>query len=1140
MTVSSVTLWAWPTGSTLPDTILRPGQLAAWVGGTGPFDVLHEWDTVNTFDSGALQTDLNVGVTSPNAGVPTADQGPAGTTWYHRATVIDATAKNEVWTITHDHTGGTFDLTYAGSNALAIPWNESNANLKTAIEGLTGLTAVTVTGTTGAWSVEVTDPGLVDLADMTGDGASLTGGTSFVVGKTQDGATGAASSATATMAWFDVRLEERYLYLHANAGAGFTTIDDPADWGVAKGGTIAPDGYANLLPRFLYLHANAGAGFRYSDRPAYGGTETEDWGNGVVGTWADGDETLFNRYLYLMANLNTDLPSPYIFSIEPNFGSPGDAFAIDGYGFRPKKNWAEGGTYTGGPGGTYLTDGHLPDQAGAYPSVAAWADRTTNDDIVIVDTGAPNLINEARVWYRLTDPFTTLTIDWGDSAVGPWTSIGSGSPAVLDPDSTGWATIEAWSTDTDYGSHRYWRFSFVDADSYGELEVNRRMTVGTGDIETRFDDTDTDYLMTISQQSYSRIVAQTPAGSLQPGGDARVENIYPTPDLVSNSKHYTFLPPSPAKGIGVIVKIYDRDAPQQLIAIAGDALGVQFQNLLSGIGSAEFTLPAVSPAWEEPGIGTKYNVVRIELDNVERWWGYVSFSADTVVGSSGREQEATRFVLKGGLSFLSRYTLLPQNWPSIADPVHQFIDKNAGEILTTLIGKAQADGYFVGMVSKFTTLKDSNNENWQDQYTLEFQPGTNLVAVIAQLVGLGIDIRLDSQFQLFLYNRFGFDRTTDPAYVPMMTGHTIKAMSVAEDFESPSNVALISYGDGAYLLHEDVVSTAEWGKFMGFAQSSADNATSAQRLAEVAVAKSGQPLDQIGIAVVRIEDEMEPFQDFDMGDTVRVIDKVKGFDELYRVRAITVDAGDVRNPQFILDLNSIRIEKIIEHEILLQKQNQNTLPVEVASSEPGGTAPREHDHRFPANADLSGKVSAPIVTGLQGVPIDPGPFANNDMWYYDSTADMWLPVTGTKAIGKIPAINADGTVKWTSGGGGGAPAAEVYVNNTETASGTIPAGTNQVPGMILSVAGGRTVLVSAGILTGGHANRYQLYVDGAMWVGEMGMVSTDTSRWFWTIASIPVVLPAGTIDVQVMWQASGSTGSVQMYHRWISILEVTT
>lgn len=1015
MVASSVTNWALFSGVVLPwPGIPRPHSLAAWVGGTGPFNVLHQWDTANTYNTGNLIEDLNASVTSPNEGVPPSDMGPFGTQWFHRAIVIDtADLLNEIQRVLHDHTGGTFTLSFDGQGPTgAIPWNDNGTTIKTELELLSSVTTVTVTVQgVGDWLVEFNDPGNQDLPLMTINGSGLTGGSSATVSQTQAGVDGRAASATQTLNWFDSRLRNRFLYLNPNVGVAFHPKDQPAGgWGVSEGGTVGSDGDNRLFSRFLYLQENVGIGFRFKDEPVGG------WGTAMGGTW-EFDERLGSRFLHLQPSLTTEIPTPRLFLLDPNFGRPGDAFRIDGWGLMPYEAWAEGLTptisgWSPTGGGAQFLDGKLPRQTGEDQPDVLWRDGALVDPVFTIDLLQPRLINEVRAWYLLTDPFTSCEIFWSDDGVG-FTSLGSITPGTHG-DGVGWATSEAWSSDNDFGTHRYWRFSFTNVESIGELEVNRRMTIGTGDIEPRFDDTTTDWLLTISQQAYDQLVAQSPA-SAEEGGEVRVVNKFPTPDLTSNTKGYTFLDPILARGTGVLIKMYDRDAPEQLLAVAGDSEDVSFHTLLSGIGSAEFTVAKLAPFFEEPGVMTKYNLIRIFLDQVERWWGFVTFTDDTLTGGGGRKDEAVRFFCKHGLSYLSRGALWPKNWPSLENPTWQFIDATAGTMLLDMIASIQGRGTMPRLTTTFTATHDSAGVAWEDTFTMEFQAGTKLDRVVAALVALGIDVSMNSQFVLSAYNQKGFDRTTDPGYVPMMVGHTVEALDNAEDFESPANVALISYGSGKYLVFEDLVSSSEWERFEGFTQSDADNATSAQRIAEAAVFKVGQPLDQIALAVQRIEDEMEPFQDFDLGDFVRVLSKAPthgGFNKKYRVRAISVDASDVRNPTFSLDLNSIRIEKIIQHEIKLTLQQQNTLPVEVGSSVPGGSAPRDHLHEFPVGGDIAGFTNDPTVVGWQGQPIFAGPFGEGDMWYYDTDTSMWRLVGGTKATGRVPTIQADGTIDW--------------------------------------------------------------------------------------------------------------------------------
>lgn len=728
----------------------------------------------------------------------------------------------------------------------------------------------------------------------------------------------------------DPNTQPRFQYLNANIGVAFHPIDEPAGgWGTGEGGTEAGDGFADLQRRYQYLNANAGVGFRFSDRPGPVGTEDEDWGVAIGGDWVDGDERFFGRFQYLFANLDTTLPAPFIFNLVPNFGKPTEAFSINGWAFRPYEAWAEGIAPTlssGSWGGTlaHLTNGHFPVQSGEDRSDAAsivpWFDGAGNDPHFTVDLGTPRMINEVRVWYQLAEvtKFTSCEVFHADSGTGgPWTSVGVITPAG-NGDGTGWATLEVWSVDLDFGTHRYWQFRFVDVQTIGEIELNRRMTITTGDIEARLDDTVTDWLLAVSVQTYSLIVAQSP-NTTELGGLVRVVNTFPVPDLVSNEVGYTFIEGVAAIDVGVLIKIFDRDAPEQLIAIAGDSMGAQYHELLNDIGSAEWTIPRAAVAFEEANLLVKYNVVRIYLDMVERWWGFVTWTRRRMVDTGGRSRDAVRFVAKHGLSYLKRGILYPKLWPSVATPdwVYEFV--TAGTILVEAVASMQARGTIPRLVLMFDETFDSAGLPWEATFFVTFPAGTtSLWHIVQYLCSLGMDVKMDSQFQLFAYKNRGFDLPTRLDYQPMIVGHTVQVLDTAEDFEEPANVALIGYGEGLFLSYEDPVSTLEWERFETFRSSLAGDATQAQRLAEVIVAEGGNPLPQISVAVRGVTGEFTPYVDGDLGDFVRIVSGAPehgGYDEQYRVRGIIVDAGNVRKPLVIYDLNSLRLEALIQLQI---------------------------------------------------------------------------------------------------------------------------------------------------------------------------------------------------------------------------------
>lgn len=85
---------------------------------------------------------------------------------------------NEIQSVYHGATGGTFTLTYAGDTTATIAWNANAALIVTRLEAIASITDVTVTGdgTSGdPWIVTFVDPGGADIDLMTLDPASLTG-----------------------------------------------------------------------------------------------------------------------------------------------------------------------------------------------------------------------------------------------------------------------------------------------------------------------------------------------------------------------------------------------------------------------------------------------------------------------------------------------------------------------------------------------------------------------------------------------------------------------------------------------------------------------------------------------------------------------------------------------------------------------------------------------------------------------------------------------------------------------------------------------------------------------------------------------------------------------------------------------------
>lgn len=98
---------------------------------------------------------------------------------------------NEVQTVYHNGQGGTFTLTYSGQTTGAIAWDASAAAIKAALEALSNVDLVDVSGTgtiDDPWVIEFQGSlAGTNIGQMTGSGSGLTGGFDSTILTIQDG-----------------------------------------------------------------------------------------------------------------------------------------------------------------------------------------------------------------------------------------------------------------------------------------------------------------------------------------------------------------------------------------------------------------------------------------------------------------------------------------------------------------------------------------------------------------------------------------------------------------------------------------------------------------------------------------------------------------------------------------------------------------------------------------------------------------------------------------------------------------------------------------------------------------------------------------------------------------------------------------
>ena len=187
---------------------------------------------------GTDKTTTNTSSNSWTAEDPTG----TGAGWHLTIASTDFTSDDVQEVYLSDTTGGTFTLTYDSVTTDTIAWNANAATVETAIEGLSNVTAATVTGSGTSsipWVIRfVTDSG---SGIMTAGIGSLTGGT---------------PAATITLATIDISVaDQQFQITMSNDDVGVTAGNTKPTSSVTSQTDIADD-----TVTFLSAAVNTGMG----------------------------------------------------------------------------------------------------------------------------------------------------------------------------------------------------------------------------------------------------------------------------------------------------------------------------------------------------------------------------------------------------------------------------------------------------------------------------------------------------------------------------------------------------------------------------------------------------------------------------------------------------------------------------------------------------------------------------------------------------------------------------------------------------------------------------------------------------------------------------------------------------------------
>jgi hypothetical protein len=540
----------------------------------------------------------------------------------------------------------------------------------------------------------------------------------------------------------------------------------------------------------------------------------------------------------------------------------------------------------------------------------------------------------------------------------------------------------------------------------------------------------------------------------------------------SNGVAFLVLEPEPSVRTGIRVDIFEGDNPLSLIARLPLTWGRRWTDPLKGTGSGEFWLHASDETLAaNPGLLAYGNIARFSLDEVYRFAIQIEHLDRVQVRAGGDVQRTIKVTGRGVLSKLEEATLYPAGGLA-GDPLRSFTDADADDLLGLAFDEAQTRGALAGLSRDFTASADSNNAPYDVTLTLEERAGVSVLRIAERMAELAGDVYMTPSGVLRFVNQRGVDRSlqlVNAGPVILQPAHNLEELTRSEDGQV-RNVLLIET-PGGFLERTEGGSVTSYGRREAFLSlGNIQDSDAIDRAATSVFAQSADPSAEIGAQVLDL-DGARPYVDWGVGDWVLAPNEDDEL-ERYRVRAITVSETKDGDPVFVPELATITEELEARLERWLSAMAKGTVGGTAAGVAEPVEAPAEvvdaidagiGDHlalqpHFDELADLADTDMTGLTAGdlLKFDGADWVPFAGTeegDMLYRDDTG-AWVVVSGGKATGRVPTIQASGAVAWEApaGGGGG---------TTGPGSGATLVGSSTVAG-----SGSLSIPIPAGLTAG--------------------------------------------------------------------------
>jgi hypothetical protein len=396
----------------------------------------------------------------------------------------------------------------------------------------------------------------------------------------------------------------------------------------------------------------------------------------------------------------------------------------------------------------------------------------------------------------------------------------------------------------------------------------------------------------------------------------------------SNSRTFTVLSEEPLRGIGVEVRVYDRDNFGTLLAILENAFGVGASLELDNTGAGKFSIHASDLKATTTNLAHG-NLVRIYYDGIERC-AFLIEQVEEVVLEEGEESvQGYNVAGRGPFALLDNAVVYPPNWPDREPLLTSYVDRTPGYILADQVAKAAARGALLGMTVGFTDEVDSNGELWPETFTMDVEPGITLTSLLNQFVTMGYNAYVTSGIKLKVYVSRGIDRTVGQAPTTFRQGYNLYSKHRKSTSGSVKTIALVASDSGL----SEFAKASSFPRRETFMDATKQDISTAGRAAALALASLSEADEGFTSVVESIIGASEVFENFDIGDWVYVDVPGKINMERFRVRAITLEVGDDSAAHWTVGFNSVQYEWSIRIKRLIDGMSAGSATGSTASGQ---------------------------------------------------------------------------------------------------------------------------------------------------------------------------------------------------------------